>query len=223
MEGEDSEEDEEHHNQPDRTTYSCKCKKQCLQAITEETITEHIYNMREMDRESKDMYIMGCLDTVIISEKRCLGGKRRRERHQYSFRGNEICREAFLILFDIGTTMLKNIKTHVRQNGNVPRTNKNKGRRPHHALSFQDIERVVHFILAYGKDHGLPQPAAPRGRADIAPTYLPASTTKLAVHGLYVEGCQAANVRVVQRCAFNVIWRQMCSHIKVSTMTCAIY
>ena len=46
------------------------------------------------------------------------------------------------------------------------------------ACSFAVIENVVNFLKQYGVVNGMPMPAAPRGRNDIPPVFLPAHETK---------------------------------------------
>lgn len=193
----------------------CSCPKQCLNKFPKDLVENHIFNLREMEKETREAYIMGALDKTEKSGKRGQNGGQKHVRHKYTFNGQSVCREAFKIIFDIGDRVLKNIKKHVKENGNIPRTHGNKGRRPKHALDFADVEKVVKFIITYGNDHGLPQPAAPRGRDDTAPIFLPACTTKKGVHKLYAEGCVATGSRVVLYTAFTIIWRQCCGHIKV--------
>ncbi|KAH3825908.1 hypothetical protein DPMN_127794 [Dreissena polymorpha] len=69
--------------------------------------------------------------------------------------------------------------SHMFEHGVVPRNHGNMGRRPKHALCFDDVQRVVAYLLNCAEREGIPLPAAPRGRDNIPPTYLPASTTKL--------------------------------------------
>ena len=77
--------------------------------------------------------------------------------------GTVVCRAAFLVMFDIGKSVLEALVKHYHQNGPVSRVHGNKGKKPAHALSFPDVERVVRFIVCTDDDEGLPQPAAPRG------------------------------------------------------------
>ena len=44
---------------------------------------------------------------------------------------------------------------------------------------------LVEFIKKYATYNGLPVPRVPRGKANTAPTYLPASETFLSVHAAY--------------------------------------
>ena len=56
-------------------------------------------------------------------------------------------------------------------------------------ISYQVIENVVKFISSYTTETGLPMPAAPHGRDNQSPIYLPASASKLAVFKRYVDAC----------------------------------
>ena len=71
-------------------------------------------------------------------------------------------------------------------NGKVPRIHGNKGRKPHNSLKYNEIKHCVDFVLYYCNEHGLPQPAAPRGRDGEPPVYLAASLTKYSLHKEYV-------------------------------------
>ena len=194
----------------------CNCQQKCLLNIPRDQIQDHIFNLREMDKESKDMYIMGALHRVNRDSKRSRYGERMRTRYEYKFNATNICRKAFLIIYDIGERTLKNLIRHVNLNGNIPRIHGNKRRKPVHALSFADIERAVSFIVHFSEENGLPQPAAPRGRDDTAPVYLPADMTKTMIHSMYAVSCDEASVRVIKKSAFLGIWSQCCSHIKVN-------
>ncbi|KAH3813103.1 hypothetical protein DPMN_141553 [Dreissena polymorpha] len=80
--------------------------------------------------------------------------------------------------------------SHMLEHGVVPRNHGNMGRRPKHALYFDDVQRVVAYLLSCAEREGIPLPAAPRGRDNIPPTYLPASTTKLDLFlGLSADLC----------------------------------
>ncbi len=142
-------------------------------------------------------------------------GERKRNRYEYRFQGNSICRQAFSTIYDSGEFVLKSIIKHVNDNGNVRRLHGNAGKRVKHALTFTDVQNVVKYIQAYSTEHGLPMPAAPRGRDDTAPVFLPASTTRKNVHMEYSQCCEEAEQRAVMYQTFTMLWRQCCSYIKV--------
>ena len=44
----------------------CMCPRSCLSSIPRACIEEHVLNLREMELEVKDMYVMGALDKVTV-------------------------------------------------------------------------------------------------------------------------------------------------------------
>ena len=88
----------------------------------------------------------------------------------------------------------------------------NKGRRPRHAILYEQVKNVVTFLERYAEAHGIPQLAAPCGQADVPPTYLPASHNKQAVYAHY-KMCTAVGERVLG--VFNPL--KVC-HTKIDRM-----
>uniref|UniRef100_K1REW6 Uncharacterized protein n=1 Tax=Magallana gigas TaxID=29159 RepID=K1REW6_MAGGI len=99
--------------------------------------------------------------------------------------------------------------------GSVPRQHGNQGRKPKHAVNFDDVRRVVNFNLSYAEEYGLPQPAAPRGRDDEPPIFLPCDSSKKRNHSLYKSAYETDDVRKVEYHTFTSIWTSCCSHIKM--------
>jgi len=84
----------------------------------------------------------------------------------------------------MGEKQLKNMVKHLKVNGLVPITHGNVGKSPATVYPFEIVVDCVQFIKNYAEVHGLPQPSARRGRADMPPTYLPASQNFKIVHAL---------------------------------------
>ena len=55
----------------------------------------------------------------------------------------------------------------------------------HNAFPAEVRNYAEQCIRNYAQVHGLPMPAAPRGRAEDAPIYLPTSASYTSVHGKY--------------------------------------
>ena len=110
------------------------------------------------------------------------GADRQRTKFTYAIGYRTVCRENFLFAHALGDRVLRNIQEHMKQNGCVPRQHGNVGRLPANTIPFEATQQAVRFIHNFALVHGLPQPAAPRGRADTAPTYLPASENFHSVH-----------------------------------------
>ena len=59
----------------------------------------------------------------------------------------------------------------------------------------------------------MPMPAAPRGRNDIPPVFLPAHETKDHVYKMYVDSC--GDNRHVKLTLFKMIWNHCLPHIQI--------
>ena len=55
-------------------------------------------------------------------------------------------------------------------------------------LSLSDVKQtVLEFIRSHATVYDLPMPGASRGRAEVAPVYLPASNTFISIHTDYIK------------------------------------
>ena len=141
--------------------------------------------MTEMINVERDMLIMGKLQAQSYAR----GADRQRTKFTYAIDYRTVCRENFLFAHTLGDRVLRNFQEHMKRNGCVPRQHGNVGRLPANTIPFEATQLAVRFIHNSALVDGLPQPAAPRGRADTAPTYLPASENFRSVHAKYVEVC----------------------------------
>jgi hypothetical protein len=96
-----------------------------------------------------------------------------------------------MTLYDITDFTLRDLCTHVPDHGVSPRNHGNTGRKPIHALHFDDVMKIATFLRSYVDENGLPQPVAPRGHGDLPSTYLHSSLTKKALHSIYVESLRS--------------------------------
>lgn len=195
----------------------CACTKNCFGIFSDNEIKEHIFNMREMTKVEKELYIMGTLQTGCFGQTTKRNTKRKRVHYTYNFKGESICRDAFLAIYDVTDKVLSSIVTHVNTNGVCPREHGNKRKKPAHALKFEEIENAVKFIKNYAEEFGIPQPEAPRGSDGIPPVYLPASDTKKAIHQRYVKSCEESSIRAMKISSFEDVWLKCIPHIRIST------
>ena len=195
----------------------CQCKLECSERLTKKMIQDNIYTVREMTKAEKEMYIMGTLKHRNDGEKTKRGKKRVRSRVAYTFNGTDICRPAYMLLFDIGNYALKSLVQYMKAGGHTPRSHGNTGRTPKHAVIYDDVRRVVDFLTNYADTYGLPQPAAPRGTDNIPPIYLEAHTTKICLHKQYMSICEEQSVRALKHTAFYEIWENCLPHIKIAS------
>ncbi|XP_053407975.1 uncharacterized protein LOC123547720 [Mercenaria mercenaria] len=176
----------------------CDCSKYCYNNFSERKILDHVLNLREMERNEKEMYIMGTIGKVTASV-RCKDGERKRTRWEYAYEGKKVCRNAFLLIFDIGKRTVEGLLKHMNEQGVVPRV---------HGLTGK-------FLVNYAAEEGLPQPAPSRGRDGIPSVYLPALNTKLSIHKEYVTACVQNDKRSVGLTTFKDVWNRCVPHIKI--------
>ncbi len=101
--------------------------------------------------------------------------------------------------------------------GPVPREHGSKGRKAYNASPFEVVSSAMEFIKNYACVFGLPQPAAPRGRANQAPTYLPAHQNHKIVQLKYQEACTEKGKTFMQYRSFIDAWHQCLPHIVFMT------
>jgi hypothetical protein len=193
----------------------CKCQTNCLEQFQEGIIKDHILSLRELEKGEKEMYIMGALQKVCTDDTR--KGKRQRIRYRFVHDGRTICRPSFLYINDIGSKALRNLQKHMDMHGTVPRVHGNTGRKPHHALKYDDVRYCVDWLIWYASVNGLPMPAAPRGQDGEAPIMLPSALTKKELHQIYLQRCIEAGVRHLGLTSFKDVWKNCVPHIRIMT------
>lgn len=197
----------------------CGCSLKCDEQFTSDLICNNIFDLREMEKSVREMRIMKYIsiseNTENATTKR--GKKRLRNTFEYYFNNQRVCKRFFMVAFDIGKRALENLLKHFSECGAVPRTHGNTGKKPSKSLQFEEIKFAVQYVVNHAEEFGLPQPAAPRGRDDTPPIYLPSDTTKKAVHQMYVRSCEEACVRAVGLSTLKKIWLNCLPHIKIAT------
>ena len=117
-----------------------------------------------------------------------------------------------MLIYDIGKHCLQNIWKSPKNHGTIPRIQGNLGRKPKHALKLEDIKAVIQFVVNYSERYGTPQPAAPRGRDNDPPIYLPCDTLKKHVHDQYTEYCAQSGNRAFKFETFcKKVWKNCVS------------
>ncbi|XP_070549349.1 uncharacterized protein [Ptychodera flava] len=135
--------------------------------------------MAEFTKDQRDILILAKLDENTFSGDTVRGGKRECQRFIYKFDGVKVCEKVWRYCYYVGETAFKNLKRHYKENGVIPRQHGLKGRKPVNTYTFEVIEDVVQFLIRYADEKGLPMPAAPRGRDDHPPIYLPSCDTRV--------------------------------------------
>ena len=200
-----------------RCSQGCGCRSQnCFSLLSQATLLQFRNLTERMDANQLQVYLAGKLDalarTGAVSHNPSAGegppGERRRRTYEYAISGCRICSAVFLYVHNCSRYLLHKIETHLSSGcvgfGEHGRT----GTAPWNVIPDEEVSAVVAFIENYGSRFGLPQPAAPRGHNKPAPTYLPCHTTKVLLHGEYVQsGGKLSYV------SFTRIWKSKCPNI----------
>ena len=208
----------------DKLRQGCGCSFECYNQFSDDEVFHVRLQMQELEKPLRDFYLLGKLqvlgkggDVPISHSRQASSSKRQRVTYQYAYDHRTICKAAFCFLHCIGEKVLKNLQKHLKDNGIVPREHGNRGHLPSNAFSFETVRNIIDFIVNYATVFGLPQPAARRGRASVAPVYLPASEGYNTVHHKYIEACNASEKQAAKYHAFRQIWLQCVPHIQFMT------
>ena len=171
----------------------------------------------QLTREEKDVLIMGQIMamsntsplTKHSSHHRHTSQERKRPRAAYYHQGKRVCLCTFLFLYHTKKDQFLNIKASCSENGIAPRVHGNTRRLPVHALTFDDVSRVVSFIKNYAEDHAVLLPGRIPGykRSDLQ--LLPCSTTRSLVWRQYSNACELSHNRTVAYSTFCRTWRTL--------------
>lgn len=127
-----------------------------------------------------------------------------------------------------------NIRSSYLASGLTTRVHGNTRRRPHHALTFPEVQNVVRFLLSYADLHGILLPGRIPGYKRDDLQLLPSSTTKMvnlcnnclstyhsilfpqqAVWVEYKLACDDTGLRAAEYTTFCSLWRKLVPHITV--------
>jgi hypothetical protein len=212
--------DNDQHTVRQFLSRGCVCSKKCSAKFSFDDIYRNRLNVKELESNARDMLIMGIIskDSTVQSDTTIRGTARKRAPPKdLRFQGTKVCLETFLVCYGISKNYLYAVANHVKTRGVVSRCHGNTGKRPHNAFSFSEIKEVVEFIKNYADETGLPQPAAPRGRDNIPPIFLPCDATKKGIHAEYVEICTETGTKAVSLTVFKSTWSNCLPHIKIAS------
>ena len=172
--------------------------------------------------KQKDSFLLGLLagglNTGATQHARSAADSgRSRASFKYTVQGWEVCRSVFLYVYGIGRTRLSRLQKLISNGVCFPEAHGNVGKTPWNVLTDLQCERASEFVKNYASVNGLPMPAAPRGRGQSAPTYLPASNTYVSVHAEY---CKAETEgERVSLSSFKRIWHMHHPDVKFMVPT----
>ena len=222
----------------DFLTCGCGCKKyhneQCSESFSCKEISDYQLAIAELDRSELDMVLIAQLHAGMNSEELLTNTRgvnrpevRRRITFTYMFKGRSICREMFIFLHKVSRTRLYNIAHHLTTNGFMARVHGNKGKKPKHSCTFDEISHAVDFIKCYADVHAVPLPGRLPKHQDYRVMKLPSDVTKASVYSAYQAGVQMLDeqVRIVSYRQFCRLWQEIVPFVttmKPSTDLCFV-
>lgn len=154
-----------------------------------------------------DSFVLGLLAAFVSYEKPAPETEQRRAVYRYEVQGKCVCKNAFMKYYGVGNTRLLRLQKLNQAGMCFPKAHGNVGEGSLEPIVSEQSTAAREFIANCSSIHGLPMPVAPRGRGQMAPTYLPVSHTYVSVHG------GTAKCMVTMRCVFahlNVYGESIC-------------
>lgn len=138
--------------------------------------------------------------------------ERKRVRSQYLFKGQPICRDAFLFIMDCSKNKLTAVSKHYQREGLTVRMNKARGRR----ISFEASKLALEFLDKYSQTHALQLPGRIPGLKRELLQLLPSSDTILSIYEKYKESCELSELVPVSKTSFRSIWKHSRPYMAVA-------
>jgi hypothetical protein len=142
--------------------------------------------------------------------------ERERSVTRYLHCGLRVCRNTFRFLHGVGSHRLKALKAHYLANGLESRRHGNTGRVPRNALSLEDVQHVVQFILHYSEANGILLPGRIPGYKKDDMQLLPCSTTRRKVWLVYQQATEELLHKTAAYSTFCKLWKQLLPQVVVA-------
>ncbi|XP_014674791.1 PREDICTED: uncharacterized protein LOC106814923 [Priapulus caudatus] len=193
----------------------------CCTALSTEFMHELRTTMSSLPAYEKDLILLGKLSSGINMKETTASSKRKRQtqrKHQrtcYCVEGTRICRETFKFLHCISQDKLTALLKHYKEHGLTPRHKKSGGKQKTNArfLTFEDVSRVVTFIVNFSEVHALVLPGRVPGFKRFDIKLLPSMYTKASIWRLYQSAMNAEGYRAVKVHSFRNLWRSLVPYI----------
>lgn len=88
---EENTEEENPGTEEDLNSFKCNCLNNCFEKFNATKIRDHIYRLREMTKDEKEMLIMGSIKHIGNKKITSKAKENKRLRYDFSFQGQSIC------------------------------------------------------------------------------------------------------------------------------------
>ena len=155
----------------------CGCKSSnCYTKLDADKLEDLVLSIRHLDKKYHKQYVVGQLSASMRSTAE--SAKQRDFYHSYHILGQAVCSSVYMEVNGIGEHIYRQLKNVAEECFAEVPAHGSAGRLPYNAITSTQAEHVTAFIRNTASVHGLPQPAAPRGRADIDQHICPLVATR---------------------------------------------
>lgn len=194
----------------DNVSRGCGCEGyRHWEDLPEDELVSFMFKLRRLKKHDLKQLVLGELTACAHQSE---SASHKKYYFTYTVLGKRVCRDVFKEVHGIGRHILRSLQEAVEAQDVTPPTHAGRGRAVTHALAPDTVQAVKLFIKSYASVWGMPQPAAPRGRAQVAPIYLPASSKKKDVFKLYSE---TEGATPMAYSTFVKTWNEQCSEVVV--------
>ena len=195
----------------DHKSMGCGCKENHWLGLASDALEQLMLDLRSLSKRDLKIFALGEL-TATGHRSTKPTASARKWTYKYFVLGCEVCRQVFQDVHGFGHHTLRSLQESVALQQVSPSEHGTKGKTSHKAMPVEEVRMVVSYIRSYAGVHGIPQPAAPRGRAKTPPIYLPASCSKKAIFLSLQEAEGAPRISYEK---FRLLWKSHCSDVIV--------
>ncbi|XP_053378468.1 uncharacterized protein LOC128548102 [Mercenaria mercenaria] len=198
--------------------------KPCSCVVEWSELIKYRQSCLEKSRDELDMIIKVQLyhnrNTGVNTERSKI---REKNRQNYYFHGQKICRETFAFAHGVVHKTVDRIARSIDTDGLSARVHGNVGKSPKHALTLADTQNIKQFLVSYGAQNGLPLPGRMSNFRNEKYILLPSDRNEADIHALYSAAAEENAFRNVCLSEFKKIWLEQCPYLlimKPSTDLC---
>uniref|UniRef100_A0A1X7T2F0 DUF7869 domain-containing protein n=1 Tax=Amphimedon queenslandica TaxID=400682 RepID=A0A1X7T2F0_AMPQE len=181
--------------------HGCGCSDNCYALFSHSYIKTYRCDIQAMAKPVQEIAIMSQMAATSTMGGLSTGNHRRQKERKRQF----------------FTFMYQGHKSNISEATCMwqKQSSQNAGKTPNHALTYDDILRVVAFIRNYPEVHGISLPGRIPGMKSYEnKKFLPCSTSKRQVYLEYAESCEGLYVKACAETTFNMLWRRYLPYIE---------
>ena len=203
----------------------CGCARNCVKKFPQDLIQQSALDCMDNDFycnqhvSHQHLLLLGAMNSLVHNQPETIqkdhkSQSRVESRSTYMFRGIEVCRNFFSVVFGCGEKRLKNVKKQFLSEGISPKQHGNIHKTSSHA-NFEKRVTARTFIQNFAENHALVLPGRLPNYKNPDLKLLPSSYTKKHVYSLYESALRNAGQEPLSLCLFYQVWSDFCQNIVI--------